>query len=40
MLEQIACCCYRILRREQERRLRLPADHSSLFALQAICCFV
>jgi CRP-like cAMP-binding protein len=40
MLEQIACRCYRILRREQERRLRLPADHSSLFALQAICCFV
>ena len=40
LLEQITCRCYRVLRREQERRLRLPPDHGSLFALQALCCFV
>jgi CRP-like cAMP-binding protein len=40
-LEDLACRCYRIIRREQERPLlRIPTERVPLFALQAVCCFV
>jgi CRP-like cAMP-binding protein len=39
-LENLSCCCYRIIRREQERPLRLPAERVPIFALQAFCCLV
>jgi len=39
-LENLTCSCYRIMRREQERPLRLPTERVPLFALQAVCCLV
>lgn len=40
-LERIACRCYRILRREQERPLRLPIDRVPTFAFASeLLCFV
>lgn len=40
-LEQISCRCYRILRREQERPLRLPVDQVPMFAFASdLLCLV
>lgn len=39
-LETITCRCYRIIRREQQRPLRLPVERVPLFAIQAVCCLV
>lgn len=40
LLEKLTCSCYRIIRREQERRLRCQTERVPLFAIQAVCCLV
>lgn len=39
-LERLSCHCYRIIRREQERRLSWRPDQTQIFAFQAVCCLV